>query len=81
MGEWDIIITYLGNQSIAGGKLKETGNNIWLTPNTVATNSSGFTTLPGGYRLDISILWAQFVVFGVVQEAVHGAQTVLLPIA
>ncbi len=46
--EWTQLETYLKDPSIAGGKLKATTH--WVSPNTGATNLSGFTALPGGYR-------------------------------
>ena len=47
--EWATLTTYLGGETIAGGKMKETGTNHWSSPNTGATNESGFTGLPGGF--------------------------------
>jgi uncharacterized protein (TIGR02145 family) len=49
--EWVVLTDYLGGKSIAGGKMKEVGNTNWKNSNTRTTNSSGFTGLPGGYRL------------------------------
>jgi uncharacterized protein (TIGR02145 family) len=49
-GEWTTLTTYLGGLSVAGGKMKEAGLAHWVTPNTGATNESGFAGLPGGYR-------------------------------
>lgn len=48
--EWTTLTDFLGGENIAGGKMKETGNTHWLSPNAGATNESGFTGLPGGYR-------------------------------
>jgi uncharacterized protein (TIGR02145 family) len=46
--EWTTLTGYLGGESVAGGKLKSTTH--WSSPNTGATNESGFTALPGGSR-------------------------------
>lgn len=48
--EWTVLCTYLGGEAYAGGKLKETGTSHWTSPNTGATNETGFTAIPGGYR-------------------------------
>jgi len=48
--EWTTLTTYLGGEVTAGGKLKETGTSHWFSPNTGATDETGFTARPGGYR-------------------------------
>lgn len=50
--EIDILFAYLGGASVAGGKMKQTGTTYWLTPNTGATNESGYSALGTGYRTD-----------------------------
>lgn len=48
--EWATMLTYLGGEAVAGGKLKEIGTTHWSSPNTGATNEKGFSGLPGGSR-------------------------------
>ncbi len=45
--EWTILTDYLAS---SGGFMKEAGTTHWNSPNTDATNASGFTALPGGHR-------------------------------
>lgn len=47
--EWTVLTDFLGGEDIAGGKMK-TVSPLWLSPNIGATNVSGFSGLPGGYR-------------------------------
>ena len=53
-GEWTTLETNLGGSGVAGGALKSTAaqpaSGAWGPPNTGATNSTGFTALPGGLR-------------------------------
>ena len=54
--EWTTLTIFLGGESAAGGKLKSTGTievgtGLWYSPNTGATNESGFTVVPAGNRV------------------------------
>ena len=59
-GELDNLRDYLGGSTIAGGKLKKTGTAEWNSPNTGATNESGFTALPGGHLNSINGVFENF---------------------
>jgi uncharacterized protein (TIGR02145 family) len=49
--EWTTLENCLGGAAVAGGAMKETGTIHWITPNTSASNISGWAGLPGGFRL------------------------------
>ena len=51
LSEWDELMNYLGGKDEAGGKMKHT--DFWKDPNKGATNESGFSGLPGGFRCNI----------------------------
>ena len=56
-GEWITLIDYLGGEDVAGGKMKIMGSIAdfgccWSHPNTGATNSSGFSAIPCGERIN-----------------------------
>jgi len=55
--EWNILVSYLGGEQIAGGKMKSTGTSLWFAPNAGATNESGYTALPGGFRHSMSNMY------------------------
>lgn len=72
--EWKELEMYLGmTQAQAdatdwrgtneGGKMKETGTKHWDSPNTGATNESGFSALPGGYR-NYTGFFSSIITFG-----------------
>jgi uncharacterized protein (TIGR02145 family) len=48
--EWTSLTDYLGGYNVAGEAMREADTAHWFSPNAGATNSSGFTALPGGYR-------------------------------
>jgi uncharacterized protein (TIGR02145 family) len=48
--EWITLTDYVLITRDDGGKLKESDTTHWKSPNTGATNESGFSGLPGGIR-------------------------------
>ena len=48
--DWFVLRDFLGGEYGTGGKLKEAGTTHWISPNTGATNETGFSALPAGQR-------------------------------
>ena len=55
--EWTTLTTFLGGESVAGGKLKETGSSYWNSPNNGATDETGFAARAGGSITDNGSNW------------------------
>jgi len=56
--DWEQLGDHLGGAAQAGGRMKMTnsvqgGLGAWVEPNVAATNASGFSALPGGFRVDL----------------------------
>jgi uncharacterized protein (TIGR02145 family) len=49
--EFSTLETFIGGPAGTSIKLKETGTLHWISPNSGSTNETGFTALPGGYRI------------------------------
>jgi uncharacterized protein (TIGR02145 family) len=61
-GEWETLVNFLGGQAVAGAAMKSTGvtsNNtgLWSSPNSGATNSSGFSGIPGSNYVNYGLSW------------------------
>ena len=69
--EWAELETYLGGIDVAGGKMKEAGTTHWVSPNTGATNESGFLPTRGVYettKLGYFIIFRMLEISGVQQR-------------
>ena len=50
--EWITLTNFLGGNFVAGGKMKQANTTLWQAPNLGASNETGFSALPGGWRHD-----------------------------
>jgi uncharacterized protein (TIGR02145 family) len=62
--EFQTLTTNLGGNLVAGGKMKKPGLTYWTSPNLSATNTSGFSGLPGGVRIGGTAAFADLTVLG-----------------
>jgi uncharacterized protein (TIGR02145 family) len=50
VSEWNELFSSQGGESVAGNALTSTGDSYWFSGNESATNTAGFSAIPGGYR-------------------------------
>lgn len=70
--DYTTMYSYLGGNSVAGGKMKQAGTTYWTTPNTGADNSSGFTARGGGRFLGTTGAFGNIKDFGMFWSTVNG---------
>tara|TARA_R110000764_G_scaffold78127_1_gene155887 strand:+ start:1623 stop:2303 length:681 start_codon:yes stop_codon:yes gene_type:complete len=68
------LANYLGGYTVAGGKVKQAGTVLWQSPNS-ATNTSGFTAIPGGYRSQAAGGFNSLLTFAGFWTSTAGAST------
>ena len=51
--EWNQLLDDLGGENVAGGKMKKVATDLWISTSEGATNSSGFSGLPGGHYVSV----------------------------
>ncbi len=64
--EWTTLVTFVGGENVAGGKLKENIPYSWTSSSVTSTNEYGFSALPGGsffggdfmYELSYGFWWS-----------------------
>jgi uncharacterized protein (TIGR02145 family) len=59
--DFQTLSTYLGGDAVSGGKLKMTGTIYWNSPNTGATNESGFSALGSSRRINDGTFGSPFI--------------------
>jgi len=75
--EFQTLSDYLGGDAVSGGPLKETGTTHWNSPNTGATNSSGFTALGAGDRSPSGGVFSSIGVTGNFWSATESVPSIL----
>ena len=59
--DWNVLVTYLGGDSIAGAKMKQADTVFWANPNIVDTaTNSGFNAIPCGSRFSDTTTYSTF---------------------
>ena len=73
--DWQYLNAFLGGESLSGGKMKTQGTGFWEAPNTNASNASGFSALPAGFRRGINGIYfysGYFIYFWSAEERDKG---------